>query len=247
MIASLVSVFVNCRILYFLNKFNHTALAKVNSRDTDATWSVVKVCPWLQDDKREDLCFFSECIECVTIEMDKSVVNSERNIIVCVIYRPPNTDTLVFIELFNDILDIIKREDKLCYILGDFNINILNYDTHSATAQFMDTYENAFFRSLIALHGSRPHRQLWLIIYSPTICIHVSMFYKGFLLRIFLIISPCSISIICTKENKSNHIPVRETTHFATNRISVLHLLKLTEMSYMRRPAGIHNVPLHFF
>ena len=74
----------------------------------------------------------------------------------------------------------------------------------------------------------------------------MSMFYKGFLLRIFLIISPCSISIICTKENKSNHIPVRETTHFATNIISVLHLLKLTEISYMRRPAGIHNVPLHF-
>ena len=167
--------------------------------------------------------------------MDKSVVNSERNIIVCVIYKPPNTDILVFIELFNDILDIIKREDKLCYILGDFNINILNYDTHSATAQFMDTlYENAFFRSLIALHGSRPHLQLWLIIYSPTICIHMSMFYKGFLLRIFLIISPCSISIICTKEKKSNHIPVRETTHFATNRISVLHLLKLTGMSYTR-------------
>ena len=71
---------------------------------------------------------------------------SERNIIVCVIYRPPNTDTLVFIELFNDILDIIKREDKLCYILSDFNIYILNYDAHSATAQFMDTlYENAFF------------------------------------------------------------------------------------------------------
>ena len=183
---------------------------------------------------REDLCFFSECIECVTIEMDKSVVNSERNIIVCVIYRPPNTDTLVFIELFNDILDIIKREDKLCYILGDFNINILNYDTHSATAQFMDTlHENAFFPLI-----NRPTRvtptSATLIIYSPTICIHMSMFYKGFLLRIFLIISPCSISIICTKEKKSNHIPVRETTHFATNRISVLHLLKLTGMSYTR-------------
>ena len=38
--------------------------------------------------------------------------------------------------------------------LGDLNIGVSNYDTPSATAQFMDIlYENVFFRSLIALHG----------------------------------------------------------------------------------------------
>ena len=95
--------------------------------------------------KREDLCIFEEYAECVTIEIEKSFLNSDQNIIVCAIYRPPNTDTLVFNEMFSDLLDIITRENKLCYIMGDYNINLLNHDTHSATAQFMDMlYSNAF-------------------------------------------------------------------------------------------------------
>ena len=72
-------------------------------------------------------------------------MNSDKNIIVCVIHRPPNTDTLVFNKMFGDLLDINKRENKLCYILGDYDINLLNHDTHSATAQFIDMlYPNAF-------------------------------------------------------------------------------------------------------
>ena len=95
--------------------------------------------------KREDLCIFEEYVECVTIEIEKSSLNSDKNIIVCLIYRPPNTYTLVFNEMFSDLLDIIKRENKLCYILGDYNINLLNHDTHSATAQSMDMlYSHAF-------------------------------------------------------------------------------------------------------
>ena len=36
-------------------------------------------------------------------------------------------------------MEIISKERKLCYFLGDFNLNILNYDSHSATAEFLDT------------------------------------------------------------------------------------------------------------
>jgi len=36
-------------------------------------------------------------------------------------------------------LEKIKKEHKLCYLLGDYNINLLNSDTHQLTAKFVDT------------------------------------------------------------------------------------------------------------
>ena len=87
--------------------------------------------------QRNDLSYLDEFIECVTIEIEKQVLvfNTPKNVIISVIYRPPNTDTRLFTENINIVLNIIKRENKICYFMGDYNINILNYDSHSATAQ----------------------------------------------------------------------------------------------------------------
>ena len=43
------------------------------------------------------------------------------------------------VEDLSAVLSVIKRESKLCYILGDFNINLLNIDSHLATAEFLET------------------------------------------------------------------------------------------------------------
>ena len=110
--------------------------------------------------------------------------------------------TLISIELLSGIIDIAKWEDKLSYIWGDFdinvlNLNVLNCDTHSDTAQLMDMLcEKAFFRSLIALYGSRPQLQICLIIfYKNTYTWACST--TGFLLRMLLIISrvPYQLSV----------------------------------------------------
>ena len=37
----------------------------------------------------------------------------------------------------NNIVNIVRRENKTCYLLGDYNINILNYTSHVQTAQFV--------------------------------------------------------------------------------------------------------------
>ena len=59
---------------------------------------------------------------------------------------PPNTDTRVFIDKLNGLLDSVKHENKLCYFLGNYDINILNYKTHRATADFVDIlYSYAIF------------------------------------------------------------------------------------------------------
>ena len=88
--------------------------------------------------QRNDLSYLDEFIQCVTIEIEKQIFNTPKNVIISVIYRPPNTDTRPFTENINIVLNIIKMENKICYFMGDYNINILNYDSHSETAQFVD-------------------------------------------------------------------------------------------------------------
>ena len=45
-------------------------------------------------------------------------------------------------NLFNakmkDILDLVDVEDTYCYIMGMYIINLLNYDTHIHTSDFLD-------------------------------------------------------------------------------------------------------------
>ena len=95
--------------------------------------------------KRNDLCYFDDCIECVSIEIDRLVFSTKRNVVVPVIYRPPNTGTRHFNEKLCALLECISSEKKLCYLIGDYNINILNYGNHSATDEFVYMlYSHAF-------------------------------------------------------------------------------------------------------
>ena len=44
-----------------------------------------------------------------------------------------------------NILQTLKAENKKNYIMGDFNINLLNYYHHAETRDYVDTmYSNAF-------------------------------------------------------------------------------------------------------
>ena len=93
----------------------------------------------VQFKERNDLCLFDEWIECVIIEVDLSAYNTHGNLVFVVLYRPPNTDVKIFIHKSNIILDQINRKWELCYIMGDYDINIINYESNSATAEFVDT------------------------------------------------------------------------------------------------------------
>ena len=53
------------------------------------------------------------------------------------IYRPPNTDISHFINTKKDTLDKIKNENKICYLVGDDNINLINIELHSLTSDLM--------------------------------------------------------------------------------------------------------------
>ena len=73
------------------------------------------------------------------------VITQYRQCVALLIYRPPNTDMTRFIEHITQIIKSMKTDKKQCYIMGDFNINLLNYDTHQETrACYVDTmFSNA--------------------------------------------------------------------------------------------------------
>ena len=47
-------------------------------------------------------------------------------------------------KLFSCI-DIINGEGKLCVLLGDFSINLLNFETHKPTEEFINTMCSNFY------------------------------------------------------------------------------------------------------
>ena len=68
-----------------------------------------------------------------------------QNIIIGVIYRSPDSNVNDFVQNFNSLLAKIGKENKLSYLLGDFNLNVTNYHSHSLTGEFVDvTYANLF-------------------------------------------------------------------------------------------------------
>ena len=42
-------------------------------------------------------------------------------------------------DYLNELLDKLSKENKTIFLLGDFNINLLNYDIHPPTNEFLDT------------------------------------------------------------------------------------------------------------
>ena len=57
---------------------------------------------------------------------------------IVVIYRPPNGNLLSFVSSFNEIIDKMVRESKLCYLMGDFNVNLMNCLSNNLTGEFTD-------------------------------------------------------------------------------------------------------------
>ena len=88
---------------------------------------------------RKDLNFLEECIESIFVEITSTCLNIEKNLIVGVVYRPPDTSPASFIEKMKTILSRISPSTKQCRIMGDYNLDLLNSDIHPPTAEFIDT------------------------------------------------------------------------------------------------------------
>ena len=62
------------------------------------------------------------------------------NIIVRVIYRHPSMDLADFnCNYLNKLLENTSKEQKSIFLLGDFNVNLLNYNEHNETNEIVDS------------------------------------------------------------------------------------------------------------
>ena len=86
-------------------------------------------------------------MECTFIE----IVNPRKsNIIVGVIYRHPSMDLSDFnCNYLNKLLENTSKEPKSIFLLGDFNVNLLNYNGHNETNEFLDCLASNSFIPLI--------------------------------------------------------------------------------------------------
>jgi len=76
------------------------------------------------------------------------IVNEGENIVIGVIYRPPGTNLNSFQREFDEILFKIDAVGKKCFILVDFNINLMNAGDHHPTDNFINSLISSSFMPL---------------------------------------------------------------------------------------------------
>ena len=66
-----------------------------------------------------------------------------------VIYRHPHVNLAQFMNYLELTIQVIQRENKLCMLMGDFNIDLLNTASHIASDEFLNLLGSSFFHPLI--------------------------------------------------------------------------------------------------
>ena len=79
-------------------------------------------------------------------------MNPKKSNIVGTIYKHPSVDLTDFNSNYvNSLLEKISKEQKSVFLLGDFNINLMNYNVHNPTNEFSDSpASNSFLPYLSA-------------------------------------------------------------------------------------------------
>ena len=86
-----------------------------------------------------------------TLEIPKEELNTNHNTVIISIYRPHSTQQNLFTEKVYDLLNYLIRENKLIYILGDFNIDTSNVIINPKiyVHNFQNTFLSYFYTPLI--------------------------------------------------------------------------------------------------
>ena len=98
---------------------------------------------------RTDLDIFNDIIESKFIQIRKESFGTDQDIVVGVIYRPPNTDLKTFNEICSTLVSKLQSESKLVYLAGDYNINLLSAERHFLTSGFLEIMFSNMFVPLI--------------------------------------------------------------------------------------------------
>ena len=78
------------------------------------------------------------------------IIETCQTVIACV-YRHPSSSLSVFNADLANALDVISKEGKKYYLMGDFNINIVNYETNCLIKDFVDTMYSYYVHPMITV------------------------------------------------------------------------------------------------
>ena len=93
-------------------------------------------------------------IESLFIEIDNVLCTSNSRVIVGFVYRPPNSNMMVFLEKMKHILETINNQKHTVYVMGDFNLNLLTQTDSGNSSGFLEMFYSNNFLPLI----NRPTR-----------------------------------------------------------------------------------------
>ena len=76
--------------------------------------------------------------------------HKKTNIVIECIYKHPNLNINEFSDNYPiELVDKLSKENKSIFLLGDFNINLLNYDIPPPTNEFLDSLSSHYFHTHI--------------------------------------------------------------------------------------------------
>ena len=100
---------------------------------------------------RDDLSVIEDDYETIWIEINN---HKSKNLLCCCLYRYPSSDITNFNNHISSILQKVQKENKSLIIMGDFNINLVNYDSHPETNDFINLMVSRYLLPHI-LHPTR--------------------------------------------------------------------------------------------
>ena len=103
--------------------------------------------PILSRDLSKDMDEF----ETVWVEVENK---NGKNYLFCCVYRHPNSNLDNFNEFLQESLSNPTVSNKQTFILGDFNVDLLNYNSHTAKTNYANLFFSAQFLPYI-IHPSR--------------------------------------------------------------------------------------------
>ena len=85
---------------------------------------------------RDDLNVLENAFETIWVGIKNK---KSQNVLCCCTYRHPNTEIDKFNKYINRVMAKISKENKLVFCMGDFNVNLSNYNGDTHTNDFLNT------------------------------------------------------------------------------------------------------------
>jgi len=84
-----------------------------------------------------------DCLHCDSLFIETSIDSTTT--IIGIVYKPDYVIFADFLMEINKCLNIISNEKKPCFIMGDFNLNLLEHNSNSKISDYINTFYSHYF------------------------------------------------------------------------------------------------------